>query len=326
MDPRLKESLQFKGDYSVSLDRLNAANAARDKLIEYWNRYLKFEGDFSAGLERFRATVDTTVSKMSGGAAGKGEGNDSQGIFWFTKEGDKDKPKTEYGAAYIAKKNQYDSLVVLAEEHSSKKIALKEKEYTALKGFDEFHAAYTTSKVNIRNKAYSAMEKQMLSLVETKKFSVKAFGTAVAQQVKLELVGLAAKAAVWSLFEVAMGFKDLATPGMQGFAALHFKSAAQFAAVSGMALAGAAVVQSVAFGGAKNESAASTGSTAANSLKSVVPVKSLSSEPQKQTQQVTIVINNPLSEQNWDQIAEDNIIPAINSATDRNIELKVVSV
>jgi hypothetical protein len=35
---------------------------------------------------------------------------------------------------------------------------------------------------------------------------------------------------------------------------------------------------------------------------------------------------NPLSEQNWQQIAEDNIIPAINAATGRNIELEVVRI
>ncbi len=47
------------------------------------------------------------------------------------------------------------------------------------------------------------------------------------------------------------------------------------------------------------------------------------SEP-KQTQSITIQVFNPLSEQNWSEIAENNIIPAINDATEnRNIELIV---
>jgi hypothetical protein len=43
------------------------------------------------------------------------------------------------------------------------------------------------------------------------------------------------------------------------------------------------------------------------------------------TQNVTVVINNPLSEQNWQKIAEDNIVPAINAASERNIKLTLVA-
>ncbi len=40
-------------------------------------------------------------------------------------------------------------------------------------------------------------------------------------------------------------------------------------------------------------------------------------------QTVTVQIFNPLSEQNWQRIVEEDIIPALNSAADRNIEMKV---
>jgi len=41
------------------------------------------------------------------------------------------------------------------------------------------------------------------------------------------------------------------------------------------------------------------------------------------TQNVTIQIYNPLSTQNWSEIVENNIIPAINDAADRNISVTV---
>lgn len=43
----------------------------------------------------------------------------------------------------------------------------------------------------------------------------------------------------------------------------------------------------------------------------------------KATQYVTIQIYNPLSDQNWQKIVEDNIVPALASAADRNIALKL---
>jgi hypothetical protein len=49
-------------------------------------------------------------------------------------------------------------------------------------------------------------------------------------------------------------------------------------------------------------------------------------EEQKQTQHITMNIYNPLSEQNWAEIAENNIIPALNDASERNIELTIKTV
>ena len=50
---------------------------------------------------------------------------------------------------------------------------------------------------------------------------------------------------------------------------------------------------------------------------------STSTTAAQQTQSITVVINNPLSTDNWQQIVMDNIIPAINDATDRNVYLNV---
>ncbi len=43
----------------------------------------------------------------------------------------------------------------------------------------------------------------------------------------------------------------------------------------------------------------------------------------KPRQDVTINIYNPLSDQNWQRIAEENIIPALNSASSRNVAITV---
>lgn len=95
-------------------------------------------------------------------------------------------------------------------------------------------------KANIIISAEKAMEDQVLSLIETGKFSVIELAKVVAQTTKIELVGLAARSAVWSIFEFAMGLRDsaLGLPTAAG----HFASAKTFALVGGAALAGAAVV------------------------------------------------------------------------------------
>ncbi|MBW7957845.1 MAG: hypothetical protein H3C68_08145 [Deltaproteobacteria bacterium] len=46
-------------------------------------------------------------------------------------------------------------------------------------------------------------------------------------------------------------------------------------------------------------------------------------EDERPTQFITIQIYNPLSEQNWQKIIEDNIIPAMRDAGDRNISLSM---
>lgn len=51
-----------------------------------------------------------------------------------------------------------------------------------------------------------------------------------------------------------------------------------------------------------------------------------SDEKVKSTQQIVMNIYNPLSEQNWAEIAENNIIPALNDASDRNINLTVKTI
>jgi len=49
----------------------------------------------------------------------------------------------------------------------------------------------------------------------------------------------------------------------------------------------------------------------------------LEGDTPKAAQQVTVNVYNPLSDQNWQKIVEENIVPAINDAAERNIVLTV---
>ncbi|MFQ5442704.1 MAG: hypothetical protein ACE5EB_08290 [Thermodesulfobacteriota bacterium] len=53
------------------------------------------------------------------------------------------------------------------------------------------------------------------------------------------------------------------------------------------------------------------------------PVETTLSEESQASQSVTINVYNPLSEQNWSDIVENDIIPALNDAADRNISVKI---
>jgi hypothetical protein len=46
-------------------------------------------------------------------------------------------------------------------------------------------------------------------------------------------------------------------------------------------------------------------------------------EDAKPSQSITVQIYNPLSEQNWQKIVEDNIVPALREAGDRNIAVNI---
>lgn len=198
-----------------------------------------------------------------------------------------------------------------------------QKQFTALTGIQETYEASVSSLSAVHTSAYRAMGAEMRKFVEVGKFTTKAFGEAVAQQVKMELIGLAARASVWAIFETAMGLKDLAM-GLPT-AALHFKSAGEFTAVAGASLAGAVGVQKAFFGGPHKESSGGSGTGAASIGGSPLPAGLEAGAPQA-TQNITVHIYNPLSEQNWQKIVEDNIIPAINGASDKNISVVVKTV
>ena len=167
---------------------------------------------------------------------------------------------------------------------------------TAVAFEQKLQEASLKSLESVHSSVYSAMEGQIMSFIETGRFSVGALMQIVAKQVKVELVGLAAKSAVWAIFEVAMGLATMWKNPAE--AATHFASAKQFAIVGGAALAAAAGVQSLSGGTQERKSSGTTLKTTG-----ALPVGFDSGSQIKSTQQVTINIYNPLSEQNWAQIA-----------------------
>lgn len=257
----------------------------------------------SSELARSVGEIDGAFGKL--GASAKDAGGPLQSIL--------ESDRSQLGAAkeaYLREAEEFYGEVY------GRRIVFAEMEFTALKGFNELYVDSVKARERVESTAYKAMGDQLLRLVEIHSFSAKEFGKAVAQQVKVELTGLAARAVIWAIFETAMGFRDLAMGSPT--AALHFTSAAQFGAVAGAALAAAAGVQEVVGGQA---------STSSSGGSSVARVKSLPSggadASVAPTQNITIHVYNPLSEQNWQKIVDDNIIPALKDAGDRNVAVTV---
>ncbi|HZX36537.1 MAG TPA: hypothetical protein VFF54_08645, partial [Thermodesulfobacteriota bacterium] len=75
-------------------------------------------------------------------------------------------------------------------------------------------------------------------------------------------------------------------------------------------------------GNSKNSSSGAV-STSGRSLSAYpAPEK----EEPKQIQNITLQIYNPLSQQNWAEIIENNLLPALKSASDMNIMMNVKTV
>lgn len=190
------------------------------------------------------------------------------------------------------------------------------------------HAWAEESRASLVSSAYKSMEDQMLSLVETGRFSTEAFGEIIYQQVKMELVALSAKSAVQAMYYTALGFGLMAMQNPLYGAA--FSAAAGFALISGATYGAAAGVQKAFWGQEEYKplgSSTGRGATGASLKGAAIPSATLAGYATdlkvKAPQNITIQIYNPLSEQNWQKIVEDNIVPAIISASERNIAVTV---
>lgn len=173
-------------------------------------------------------------------------------------------------------------------------------------------------RANVVGRSYGAVEDQMLSLIETGKFSVSEMGKVIAQQVKLELVGLAARAAVNAIFMTAVGFGHLAY-GNVPLATAAFTSAGYFAAVGTASLAAAYGMHAL-FGGTAQRPA--PGTTGGEPLRTEQVSYSGGSQAQTPSSpSITVQIYNPMGNEDWDRLAEEEIVPAIRRATGRNVTI-----
>jgi hypothetical protein len=76
-------------------------------------------------------------------------------------------------------------------------------------------------------------------------------------------------------------------------------------------------------GGAAISAGGTAAATYSGGSFNAYPVPTRLTEDSRPTQNVTVQIYNPLSTQNWSEIVENSIIPALNDAADRNISVTV---
>lgn len=289
-----------------------------DKLVSFGALKANPLKGLADGIEQFRnsskdvlsssiADVDTTISKY-GELGGKIQG------FADTLAGVK-VVATEVKDSVVANSTETAEAVIAQDQRmidSSWWASVQRIQFTEMMTRADQMAG------NIRNAAFKSMETQLMRLVEVHRFSAAEFGKAIMQSVKAELIGIAARATVWALFETAMGLATMFTnPAASG---AHFASAGTFASIAGATVAAAAAVNVLSGPGAQTASSGTPGSSPSNpSYTSGVPEPST---PQSGTTQVTHVnvnVYNPLTQQNWDEVMELDIVPAIHRAQQRGV-------
>ncbi|MBI2412476.1 MAG: hypothetical protein HYV24_04625 [Deltaproteobacteria bacterium] len=266
----------------------------------------------SAAVEQFNTATEKTKSSLDGELSGFGFDSLGRGESIYEILEDLKKRKAEIA-------NQNDEI---EKQNELKKygIDLDTKAAHELASYTKLREEASKSLQSIETKAYQALGNELLKLVEIHKFSIGEFAKAMAEQVKIELTGLAAKAAIWAIYETAMGLKDLAM-GSPGTAGMHFAAAEEFGVIAGASLAAAAGVQALVPGDSEEPSSSSSSSSGSSSSSS--SVQAYDSSSTGATQQVTVNIYNPLSEQNWQKIVEESIVPALNNAAEKNITISV---
>lgn len=156
-----------------------------------------------------------------------------------------------------AEAEQMTSLIDIMAFHAERGVAISNTMTAQIVADNQLMAWSKQAAANITGKANQAMENQMLSLIETGKFSIGAFAQIMAQQVKIELVGIAAKAGIEALYYGARGIAAIAMGDPR--AGAWFAAAGQMALIAGAAGVAAAGVQAIAGGGAERPAAGTPG-------------------------------------------------------------------
>jgi hypothetical protein len=196
-------------------------------------------------------------------------------------------------------------------ERTKKEAEAEADKTVAIMGYNRLREESTSA-------AYRGMENQIMRFIEVGKFSVGAMAKVVAQQVKIELVGIAARSSVHALFQVAMGIGRAAVGDAAG-ASAHFASAKTFGLAAAAAGAGAAGVQAL-FGGTAEKAA--PGAPGGEPLRTEARGGGISPtvEAPRETREVTIIIQNPLTGKLGDEAAE-TIFDIIHRGGDMNFSI-----
>ena len=227
------------------------------------------------------------------------------------------KLRMEYRDAEIEQMTNFTDIMAF---HAERGVAISQQMAIETMANNTMMAASEQARARIGAVANKAMEDQMLSLIETGKFSVGAMGQIIAQQVKIEIAGYAAKAAVQALYFTALG---IAASTPWGAAALgppgnFFLSAAKMALVSGAAVAAGSAISSVTGGGAERPEAGTPGG---------IPVQVDTGDDRRGDEKPPLVIN---IHQNAAIIGtaeaaafyEETLLPIMEDAGDRDVVLR----
>jgi len=180
-------------------------------------------------------------------------------------------------------------------------------------------------RANITGRANSAMQQSILGLVETGKFSVGAFANIMAQQAKIELTGIAAKAGVQAIYYTGRGLAATAMgdPRASGW----FAAAGQMALITGAATAAASAVHAVAGGSAGKPAPGTAGGEPIGTQEAGALIGLSDIEEARPVQHITLNIKalDP-SEINWDNYSE-HIVDTINRAgAERDVKITMEAV
>jgi hypothetical protein len=93
-------------------------------------------------------------------------------------------------------------------------------------------------------------------------------------------------------------------------------------AIGAQGFASVAAIAMTKFGGGSSANTTVSGDTGAGSGSSQ-SVPDLTSEEDAPPQQVTVIINSPLATENWDEITENQIAPALRRAGERDVDIIV---
>ncbi len=238
-----QETDAIKTQYDSRLANEIAYLQAEDAL---WSASDKnYSGHLDMQLAIFDAQTTQKLTAMS--VAGKSTDEISEA--WAVSELERQKLITQ------GNKDVYDSLLLAGLGYDQ--LTAKQGPAAALMADKEsMMSRAIQTRGNVSLAVNKAMESELMRLVETHKFSVGAIAQALGQAVKQELVALAAKAAVYALYDTGMGLASAAM-GDEASAALFFAAAGEMAAVSAATLAAAVAVNGLTGPGAGSPAAGS---------------------------------------------------------------------
>lgn len=206
--------------------------------------------------------------------------------------------------------------------HAERGVAISEQMAAGIVVANQRIAWSNEARTSLVSKANAEMQNSMLGLIETGKFSVGAFAKIMAQQVKIELAGIAAKASVRALYETGLGFATMWTNPAES--AGHFTAAGQLAGVAAASLAAGAAVNAVAGGTAQQPGAGEPGGepiqTEEVGAGELLADGAAGTRP-RQVQEIHIHTDGIISPETIDKALEDVIFPGMDRAADRNIKI-----